>query len=288
MIAQLFRPVAPAARKALSLKNDIVFRLLVVMTVLLGWLLGTGAAAIMALDQLYDVWELNQKSRITLYLPSGSGKAEVNDFLADLKQQTGVKAAIRLPEEDLRALLGIGKEDMAGLPLPVVIDMTVDENLDRKLFDPFIEGRFPSAEMDDARDMLAAVAGGVRFAQFVGFTLAAVILAIMILLVSLTVTAGLRHQKDTLMILQYVGTTDGFLRQLVMGQVWRRSAAGFGGAFLLSTATLALIHISWPTLGAAITPTIWAAALLSPLCLPILAAITAWFATGYVVGSRQL
>ena len=48
--------IDPSAQKALSLGKDAVFRLLVLMMILLGWLSAMGTSALFSLEEVYHQW----------------------------------------------------------------------------------------------------------------------------------------------------------------------------------------------------------------------------------------
>ena len=62
----MLKPLAKSAKKALSLKKDSVFKLLVVMTILLGWLSAVGSGGLVGLENLYNKWKLEQSSQISV------------------------------------------------------------------------------------------------------------------------------------------------------------------------------------------------------------------------------
>lgn len=280
----MFFSPSTAAAKALCLKKDVVFRLLVLMTALLGWMTGTGVATVVALDNLYDTWALHQKSHISIYLPSASDPQEVNRLMDRLKTEGGAREVERLDGPALQELLGAEVGDVTGLPLPVVLDVTVRDGVhDHALLEKVVTQKFPTAEVDDARDMLTSVAKAVRFAQAVGIVLALVLFAVMALLVALTVTAGLRHQRSTLDVLQYIGSTDIFLSRLVVGQVLARSLIGWVIAAVLATFSIVLVSILWPRLTDVMDLSVLLAAAGAPLVLPGVALFAAAAATRLVL-----
>lgn len=97
--------IALSARKSLSLKKDIVFRLMVIMTMLLGWLVSMGAGSLLGLENLYSNWQLEQRSRINVYLMAESTPADIQMMEDDLKRVQGVTDVERLSREKTLALL---------------------------------------------------------------------------------------------------------------------------------------------------------------------------------------
>ena len=105
----------------------------------------------------------------------------------------------------------------------------------------------------------------------------------MALLVALTVTAGLRHQRGTLDVLQYIGSTDVFLSRLVVGQVLARSLVGWVVAAVLATFSIVLVSILWPRLTDVMDLSVLLAAAGAPLVLPGVALFAAAAATRLVL-----
>lgn len=279
----LLNPIAKSARKALSLEKDAVFRLLVVMTALLGWVAALGGAGLMTLENVYRAWELAQQSRLSVYLLSDTPAEEVSKLKADVLQLPGVVDVQELSRVQVERLLAPYLEAETQVPLPVVLDIGVRESIDRKALEQTIRQRFPAAEIDDARNLLEAVSRGVRVAQIATLVLSSVMVAIMVMLVSLTVRAGLRGQRASLAILQYIGATDEFVTRLVTRQVVLRSLLGWVFASILAGITLAAVLLVWPGLKIYLSPMVFITLVVMPLLLPVVAYLTAQFTTHIVV-----
>ncbi|MFT7432546.1 MAG: cell division protein FtsX [Alphaproteobacteria bacterium] len=283
----MFKPIAKSAKKALSLRKDTVFRLLVVMTVLLGWLSAVGSGGLVGLENLYKNWQLEQSSQVSVYLLADAKDADIEKMSYDLEALQGVVAVIRLSTDDTKLLLQPYFEDESDFPLPVVLDVVVNESLRRNQFDAKIYKTFPTAEIDDARSLLTTVSKGVRFAQMSTLGFALVLFVIMALLVSLTVKAGLRGKQDSLAVLQYVGATDGFITRLVVRQVLLRSLMGWFIASFLACATLYGMGASYPQFAVYLSRDVYIGAILAPLVLVIVAVVAAWLTSYNVVQKAQ-
>lgn len=272
----MFNPFARSAEKALSLRKDNIFSLLVIMTALLGWLTGLGAASIVGLNNVHEAWQLEKKSNISIYLLAESPESDIKSLSRTLTGMPGVRGLKRVSREDLMALIDPHFENSGHFPLPIVLEVAVSEKLNRENFDAKIIGKFPTAEIDDARTLLSSVGQGVRIAQLVGLALAAIMVLITTMLVSLTIRAGLRGQQKSLFIMQYVGATDGFLTDLVSRQVLDRSLVGWITSSALVLASIALIMLLWPGLGDYVSPWVWVAGVFAPLILPFTAIVVTW------------
>lgn len=274
-----WRTTAPA-RKALSLQRDGVFRLLVVMTALLGWVVAIGAGGTLLLHGLYGEWKLQRERTVMVYLMPDTPSAEVESLRGQVEDLPGVAGAAMVPQADLTALLApyLGGGEQA-LPLPQVIEVRAGTGFDRQLLDPLVKARFPTAEVDDAQPVLAAVARGVRLAQALGIGLALTMVGVMALLVMLTVRAGLRAQRSTLELMQHLGATETLLTRLVAGQVLQRVLLGWALAGAGAVAVMLGGAFAWPQMQPVLTPTVWVALAVAPGLLPLVA----WFTSRRVV-----
>lgn len=283
----IFKPLAKSAKKALCLKKDSVFRLLVIMTILLGWLSGVGSGGLVGLENLYKKWQLEQSSQISIYLLADAEENEIKKLSRELELVQGVIRVAQVNNEETKALLSPYFESESDFPLPIILDVSVNDTLKRDAFDTKVAKTFPEAEIDDARSLLEKVSKGVRFAQASTFSFALILFLIMALLVSLTVKAGLRGQKDSLAVLQYVGATDGFITKLVVRQVFIRSLVGWFMASLLACFTIYAMGESYPDFKEFIDANVYIGALVAPIALVIVALTAAWLTSYSVVQKAQ-
>lgn len=283
----MFKPIAKSAKKALSLKKDSVFRLLVIMTILLGWLSAVGAGGLMSLENLYQKWQLEQSSQISVYLLADANADDVKTVSNALEMTQGVVEVNQLSSEATQALLSPYFDGESDFPLPIILDVQVNDTLSREKFDEKVFKVFPEAEIDDARSLLATVSKGVRLGQASTIGLASILFVIMALLVSLTVKAGLRGLKDSLAVMQYVGATDGFITVLVVRQVLLRSLVGWFVAAVLAVATLYGMGESYPQFSLYLTKNAYQWAALTPAVLVVVAVLSAWLTSYGVVQKAQ-
>lgn len=271
--------LTPTAKKALSLERDGVFRLLVVMTALLGWVVALGCGGALMMHKVYGDWKLERSQTLMVYLLPDSDAAQVQALEVDLGRLPGVAQVDAVAAADLADLLEPYVGDTAGLPLPQVLEVRTGEGFDRSLFDPVVKARFATAEVDDAQPVVQAVARGVRLVQVVGLALAVLMALVMALLVTLTVRAGLKAHRSTLELLQHLGATRGLVMQLVSSQVVGRAMSGWvlasGGAALALGAGMAW----WPVLQGYVAWPVWVGIVVAPAMLPLVA----WLAARAVV-----
>ena len=263
----MWRRMDPSARKALSLEKDVVFRLLVLMMIMLGWLAGMGAAGLLGLQQVYQQWQLTQKSHVSVYLMPDSPPQQIVVLREALQQLPGVGEIQLLDQDSTRSLVQPYLGENSPLPLPKILDVRVDSPFDRTVFDSRVKEIFPLAEVDDARGMLQAVSKGVRFVQSVAVGVGLVVFIVLALLVVLTVRAGLRAKRSAMAVLQYIGATDGFMTTLVTRQVLWRGVAGALGAALLGMLTLLLLQHFQAGLAPYMTVQVWCGTAAVPVLL---------------------
>jgi len=272
--------IDPSAKKALSLGKDAVFRLLVLMMILLGWLSAMGAAALFSLEEVYHQWQLNQKSHISVYLMPDSTPQQIQTLEEALIIIQGVQDMRPLNQSVVRELVAPYLGYDTTLPMPKILDVKVDPNLDRDVFDARVKELFPLAEVDDARSMLQTVAESVRFVQAGALLAAVAVFLVLASLVALTVRSGLRAQQHALNILQYIGATNAFLKGLILRQVFARAALGMCGAMALSGASLLVLNVFYAPLIPYVTSKVWAAAVGVPMLLMLVVMLAAYWSAG--------
>lgn len=272
-----------STRKALSFEQDMVFRLLLVMTVLLGWVAGIFAGGVWGLEKAYENWHANQSSKVAVYLMPETEQASLQEMIQQVQALKGVRDVRQLSDEDVRGLMAPYFVDGAFFPLPIVVETEVENDLNRVMFEDVIHQSFPTAEIDDPRQLLSSIGTGVRVVQGVTSLMGVVIVGIMALLVSLTVRAGLVGQRHSLKVLQYIGATDALLTDLVVRQVAIRSLLGFAGAVALCLLTLFCTYSLWEPLRLFMTAEVWIAGVVVPFLLVVVAVVVAFFVTRSVV-----
>lgn len=266
----------PAAKKALSLRKDAVFRLLVLMMVLLGWLASMGAAGLAMFESVYSQWQLAQKNHVSIYLMPDSAPEKITRLEESLLTLKGVKRITPLSQEKVRELVAPYIGDRTALPLPKILDVRVTDKVNRLAFEQEVSAIFPKAEIEDARAMLQRVSEGVRFVQIGALAIALVAFVVLAFLVSFTVRSGLKAQQQALNIMQYIGATNKFITSLVLQQVWGRAFVGGLLAAALSVACILLLQWLQPGVDAYITPTVWGAAMALPLLLVLVVMLAAY------------
>ncbi len=261
--------------RALALKREGIFSLLVILTALLGWVVALGAGSVVLLQEVYGDWSLGRQQTVTVYLPPDSDTAAVTTLTAALATEPGIAKVVRVPDATLKSLLEPYGGLTGDLPVPVVLDVLTAPDFDRAVLDQRVRTAFPTAELDDARNLLASVAKGVRLTQLVGLAVAAVMVGIMLGLVTLTVRVGLRCQQATLALLRQLGASDARLVRLVMTQVGERALYGWCLAAAAAVVALGVLQAWWPAVLPFVSWQVWLVMVVAPLVLPLVTVVTA-------------
>ena len=264
--------------RALNLKAAGIFRLLVVTTALLSGVIALGAASAAMLQGLYGNWQLDRQNSLTVYLPPEADSAAVTQLSQSLATLQGVQAATPLAPQVVRGWLA-DVPQAENLPLPTVMEITLQPETDTAPLAAHIQEAFPMAEIDDHKPLLQQVSGAVRGLQLAMLGLGATMLALMTLLITLTTRTGLQAQSGTLHLLVQLGATDAVLIRSVCTQVLGRTLAGYS----LGTASAAMLLVAaaalMPALAGHLGPWVYATLLAGPLLLPVIALATAAFTT---------
>lgn len=274
-------------RAALSLEKDGIFKLLVAMTALLGWVMALGMAGSLMMQQVYSQWQLDRASTLSLYLPADAEAAKLAELEQSLGQLAGLQRAEIIPPAQVRAMIAPYVANPAELPLPVVIEVRVVDGSDdtdvRARLTQAVTSVFPTAEIDDSRPVLSAVAQGVRVMQAMGLGLALTMVCLMALLVSLTVRVGLKAQRATLNVLQHLGATDARLMREVAVQVTGRAMAGWLTSVVAASGVVLVSALLRPELYEVLNWQVWAGLAAAPLLLPVVALLVALLVAGVVL-----
>lgn len=261
------------AYKALSLKKDPIFKLLVVMIILLGWIASLGGASIISLENLYKEWNLTQKSRVNIYLLAQTEQKSIDELTQELLEESYISGIKHIKEEETEKLLESFLIEDYKLELPKILELQTTNSTDFAKIKTIVTTKIPTAQVDDPSEILNSIANGVRFAESITLIISLVIVFVISLIVALTTRAGLRAQQRQVEILQFVGASDSFIALLTVKQVLFCSLTGFIGSTILSTASIYFVQHQWPILAQFILANVWFIA----VCLPLFICLVAVF-----------
>jgi cell division protein FtsX len=267
----------PLAR-ALNLPRTRLFRALGIVAALLACTIALLAAGAGLLQNLYGNWQLQKANSILLYLPPEASPSSLEPLTTTVPTLAGVAAVRQVPATELQqSLADILPPSLAAnsLPLPVVAEVTLQRGADRAPILKALAQSFPTAELDDQQTLLGRVAESVRLLQLAALGVGLVLLGLLTLFMALTIRAGLLAQEQVVHLLLQLGATDGALARAITLQtllpVLVGTALGIGAAALIMVGST-----TWPTLAAFHGLGVWGALVLTPLALPLGAALTAW------------
>ena len=276
-----------SAKKALSLQKDSIFKLLLAMMILLGWLGGIGTATFHGLHNLYTSWQLNQKSQITVFILPDDNISNRTQLEKNLTAIPEVYKISELSDETISDMLSDYFPEKLPFTPPIVLEVSVKQTLNRHQFDKTVKKLYPHAKIDDARNVLNKAARLVRLGQWGIFALAAILAVVVSLLVMMTVRAGLQAKRGALAIMQYVGATDRFITHLIVRQVFIQGIIAWGMCLILLTLSIYLILLSYAQFQVYITPYTYIFTLLWPLFIIAVSVISAWWTSRWVIARNK-
>lgn len=271
------------AYKALSLKSDPIFKLLMIMIVLLGWLASLGGASIMGLENLYKQWNLTQKSRVNVYIMAQTDVKSIDELTQQLLSEEYIKGIKHVKEEETSKLLEPYLVNDYKVELPKILELQTTSATDFIKINKIVKEKIPTAQVDDPSKVLNSIANGVRFAEAITLVISLVIIFVISLIVSLTTRAGLRAQKRQVEILQFVGASDSFIALLTVKQVLFCSLVGFVGSTSLASLSIYFIQTQWPTLTPFVLANVWFISILLPLFICLVAVLVSMFIAKRVI-----
>lgn len=271
------------AYKALSLKTDPIFRLLMTMLVLLGWLVSLGGSTIVGFENLYKKWNLTQNSRVNVYLLAQTETESIDKLTQTLLSQDYVKSIKRIKDEETQELLEPFLVNDMQVELPKILELQTTEKNDFAAIKKIVSEKIPSAQVDDPSKMLNSIADGVRFAEGIVLIISLIIIFVISLIVSLTTRAGLRAQKRQVEILQYIGASDTFIALLTVKQVLFCSLVGYVGSVALSVISICFIQTKWALVNSFILANVWFVAFTLPLFICLVTVLVSMFIAKRVI-----
>jgi cell division transport system permease protein len=265
-----------STRWVLPLSGDSTDRFLPWIIGLMVFLAALALAFAVGLGGAVARWEKAESSAITIVLPPGSvaddGRAAA--VQAALAGVPGIAATATLDRAAalllLRPWLGEGI-DGADLPLPVLIDVTLDgrATVDLAELRAKVAAIAPDADVDSRDDWLAPLIETARTIRSLAVAVVALIGLAGIATVAFTTTTGLAVHHDAIELLHLTGAHDGFIaRQFQRQAVILGLVGGLIGLALAGGAYVLVARVA-DRLAAPLLPRLT----LDPLGLAILASL---------------
>lgn len=277
----------PGRRRDLPFERDQSTRFLpwiVALMVFLGVLM---FAAALVVSSAVDIWDDTLTGRMTVQVPDSAATGEITRQLADLLENTpGISRVRIIPDAEARALLipWLGEGVVrSGLPVPSLIDLEIapGAGLDPALLQARLAETAPDVTVDDHRAWLSALITLARTAEFLAFSILALIASAAVIAVIFTTRSGLAVHSAIIELLHQMGAPDTYIAgQFQMQALTLALRGGIAGGL---SAAIVLLLFGWISQGidAAFLPDLslsiagWLVLLLVPAGAVVIAMLTA-------------
>ncbi|MHA7886050.1 cell division protein FtsX [Roseicyclus sp.] len=239
----------------------------------------------LASGRLADRWSdaLAQSSTIRLSAPAAELEAQTWTVLTVLEQTPGVDSARALSDDEQRALLEpwFGPDLPIGdLPVPRLIEVIeTSDGYDADGLRQRLAAEAPGAVLDDHTRWRRPLVEAADRLRLLGWLALSLILASTAAMVTLAAQAALASNEQVIRVLRLVGARDSYIARAFVRRFTRRALSGAALGALLGTIAIALLPRAAAE-GAFLTGLgFTGAGWLWPATIPILAAVTAFWAT---------
>jgi cell division transport system permease protein len=262
-------------------------RLTVATAAAMAFLAVFALALSMAAGRLADHWSdaLARSSTIRLSAPAAELEAQTWAVLTVLEQTPGVDSARALTDDDQRALLEpwFGPDlPLDDLPIPRLIEVIeTPQGYDAAGLRLRLAAEAPGAVLDDHtrwRRPLVEAAARLRLLGWVALTL---ILGSTAAMITLAAQASLSANEQVIRVLRLVGAKDGYIARAFVRRFTLRALGGAAAGMALGLIAVALLPRSDSAGGVLTNLGFQGSGWLTPLAIPVLAAITAFWATRF-------
>lgn len=273
----------------LQLDADTGSRFLPWALAVMVFLAALALAGALALNGTIEGWRQGVSARLTVQiadLPGQPMAPRIARAIETLNGVPGVVSAVPLERSAVEALLEpwLGADLLqAGLPLPGLIDVTLDET--RALSVPALASRLqeavPGARLDDPKPWLDRLVQLGRLLQSLGGGIVLLVGLAAAAMVIFATRAGLAVRRDTIELLHLIGAEDGYIARQFQRHVARQAIQGGIIGTVLALLTLLGIQLLAGRVGTGLLPGLalawwhWLALLLLPAAAAVLAMITA-------------
>lgn len=175
--------------------------------------------------------ELGRRATVQIVQPNPDRAApQTRAALAVLNAEPGVAHVRPLNAADMRRLLEpwLGEGNVApDLPLPVVVDLTLDPQADAAAIARRLRAAAPDARFDEHARWLGPLFGLARSLQWLATLVVMLVAAATVAVVALGVRSGLNVYRPTIELLHMMGTEDATIARVFQHRYLRYGL--FGG-----------------------------------------------------------
>lgn len=267
----------------LPLRGDDVGRFLPWIVGLVVYLTALVLVAALVLEDTARRFEAGLTGTLTLELPADTPAEEAAVLAEALQQREDIARARVLDRDDMAALLEpwLGGEDVAGLPLPVLVDLRLPTGgADIEAIRAALATLAPEARLEDHALWRARFIDRLRIAELVALGIIAINAVVGVVAVIFAIRTGLIIHQRIITLLHGIGASGGYIARQFQRHAFRQGSWGaLGGLALLALTLLALSVIGGEgeTLAglALLSPTTLGWIALVPLATVIITMVTA-------------
>lgn len=255
---------------------------------------------VFALGAVQNHWEASLTGQMTVEIPADHaarasdafGAPIIDELVRKLDALPDIHARV-LPLEEMEKLVGpwLGTgEVLRELPLPVLVDITLDGALDNNrtkervaLITETIRSLVPEARLDTHQEWLADLTRLAKACRMVLVAISIILALTAAVTVAATARTRLALHKDEVALLHLIGATDSYIATQFQRQAFRLATEGAAAGLLLAVITMAIVGFIKNQLGDTVVPVIrmgaleWLCLLLTPLFAGVIAMLASRF-----------
>ncbi|WP_245794299.1 cell division protein FtsX [Vannielia litorea] len=226
--------------------------------------------------------ELARSATLRISAPADQREAQAARALEVLESTPGIASARMLSDDEQRALLApwLGVDlPLENLPVPVLIEVIEGEGLDVAGLKARLAGEVPGAVYDDHARWRTPLVRAASRLRWLGLVALGLIAASMAAMITLAAGSALAANARLIATLRLVGARDSYIARAFVRRFTQRALVGAAVGTSVAMLALALLPKA-ETAGGFLTGLgFTGAGWLLPLLVPLLAAVTAFWAT---------
>ena len=196
-------------------------------------------AGIFILDNITKKLESGLNNTVTIQIPISNSRLDNKknkvDAMSILKSLPGVKKVKHLGHQEVSQLLKpwLGQlENSRQLPIPIVIDITIDRSTDitTQHIKTKLENKIKGVMVDDHREWLEKLLNTIDSIKIISILAVTLIAFATGLTVVFTAKTSMGLQQETIKILHFIGAYDRYIAtQFAIRSAWLGLKGGIGG-----------------------------------------------------------